>query len=496
MRESGALRRTAIGGDKITAGFSQSSLHLEDASSLEPGSFRPTRDRLSEGSGPGDEGPVNKLSTAQQERMPQWMRGGRSVRRAESLSTQKKTIDDGNVELNFRCAPLVYCLALVWVVASSLILLASTWLYALTEVNELVALSVGTAVLRAQLAASQAIAPASAVARALDVAFRAGSVTSPSDYAGLSRAFAPHFESEPALLEVELTDPQIQKRTSVLVSPSEHHVGGIHIRTNNGDCGVIEGQRGCTVEALEQSLATWAPIAKGLDEISEWHAAPLPVSWKGPMFVGVGHHEAICTDLCWRPSLALLAKVSRGFPAVSGSSSVSMRVSLDVSVLQDSVRMAERYSRGEAFICTSDGTVLAARDMALGLSIDPSTGTLNARSVWDLPRPWAPQANAAVVSAAVGASGNSQLLDSLGTLFDPSANSRSEVWVYRLNGISQPEMASDLRLVLAVPRSAFIDSVLGPLTPACLFFGCLPYVLWVGAFLIAIYIKQIKGRLF
>jgi len=182
------------------------------------------------------------------------------------------------------------------------------------------------------------------------------------------------------------------------------------------------------------------------------------VAWDGPSFARNLPHEAICDELCWSPTYSLAARISGSIDpdfawnkssglAYDGFRSVVVRVTMEATIFIDVLKQVQIQSRGEAFICTKDGEVVAAVEMADTETADMTTGTVEMVKAWRFQRPWAPCLNEGMV---MEGSGESKFCgDYL-------------VSVWRLEGLlnATSTLGSSLRIVVAVPSRAFADSVL------------------------------------
>merc|ERR1719464_2719077 len=100
-----------------------------------------------------------------------------------------------------------------------------------------------------------------------------------------------------------------------------------------------------------------------------------PTFWEGPSFSRSDTHATVCADACWRPTYAFVGPLAPASAAPvlavtttqttttalasSSPGQVAVRTAVDVAALQAVARQAGTDSRGRAYICTSDGTMLA-----------------------------------------------------------------------------------------------------------------------------------------
>lgn len=378
-------------------------------------------------------------------------------------------VPPGMVLLNQPHVLCVFCLICLWVLLAVLAILANIYQYAFVEIFKQEELAVEAAVEHARLRTCEALAPAVTVARALDLAFRRGNVVTLSDYSGLLRMLAPHFAATTDLLEVELADPPGAVPPvlpgSAIVSPSRD--GGVELRTDRGDCALVDGRRGCAMEPLGANESNWYNAGAALTPASN-SAWPVSYVWNGPTFVHYRPHEVICDDLCWLPSFSLVARVAGG---PEGHDDVSpppiVRVSVDVKALQEVVRLTQAHSRGYAVVCSSDGVVLAAADMEDAVHVDLQNGTVTMVRVWEIDSSWAPAAKADFIASAPKQEDIRE-----------EGGRRITAWSLEcLRNSTSLKGVEDLRLVLAVPKDAFIDELIGPLVPVAIGLTVAPFAI-------------------
>lgn len=351
-------------------------------------------------------------------------------------------------------------LSTLWGAAASGVLFAIVWIYAFDEVLKQERSAAELAVDHARLHVSEILAPLLAVSTAVDAAFRAGAVDSIADYTRLTKVLAPHF-STGLVQEVEMAgSPGAALNGSVLAARSVHHTTNLH--TDRDDCLRISGRHGCTKESLGSNLSSWYRRAVSLQAPGQFQEGVFGV-WHQVSFVRHYRHEVICPDFCWEPVYEYVAKISSGPTDVTTGSgnahsnvtrdehSNLMRAAAPVSALREAARKAGELSRGEAFITDAAGVIIAAADMGLAMQAEIGTGTITIRRIWELPRPWAADLTWQRISEAAAWEGVT------------TADTRVSVW--RLDSLTDfsTSQGESLRLLLAVPRNAFLDHVLGPL---------------------------------
>lgn len=210
----------------------------------------------------------------------------------------------------------------------------------------------------------------------------------------------------------------------------------------------------------------------------------MDVAWDGPSFSRNLPHEAICDELCWSPTYSLAARISGGVDPVfvglnqtyDAYRSVVARVTMEATIFVDVLTQVQIQSHGEAFICTDDGTVVAAVEMADTETADLSTGTVRMVKAWEFERPWASGLDDMMVGSGTGKS----------KVFNDFLVS---AWK-----MSSPHSATDtlgdsLRLVVAVPWSAFADSVLQSMRWWFVVTSALPVVFIVLAAMVNLYLR-------
>merc|ERR1711988_1433832 len=161
---------------------------------------------------------------------------------------------------------------------------------------------------------------------------------------------------------------------------------------------------------------------------SVWSPNPLLQEWYGPFFSRNFAHEAICDEMCWSPSYSLSARIAgntdptfqpENYATIRGNASnwsnvtieipqydaytaVIVRITMQATVLVDVIRQIETGTRGEAFICTDDGLLVAAINMADAQTADMTTGEIAMTKAWEYGRPWASALDPNTVSAGEG----------------------------------------------------------------------------------------------
>ena len=174
-------------------------------------------------------------------------------------------------------------------------------------------------------------------------------------------------------------------------------------------------------------------------------------------------------ELCSRPTYALVSRVQGcrdGEDVDCRLDGPVIRAAVDASALQIIVREVQFHSRGEAFVCTTSGSVVAAADMADQLNVEKSTGQIRASYIWELAREWAP-----VIETEKDFLKN--------TPRDGVLSGGYRVTSWKLGGLrnSTPELDDELRMVLAVPGNAFVDPILGPFVIPGLATAAAPFVI-------------------
>jgi len=388
----------------------------------------------------------------------------------------------------------------LWVGASSALLLAIVWVYAYEEIRKHEDLATEVAVAHARLHAAEVLAPAVAVVSAVNLAFKGHTIHSLGDYRGLMRILTPHFEARAWIREVELAAAPQSHLGSVHMASKAG--GGIELRTDRPDCSLVDGRRGCAVDLLDANASSWYVTGFGVG--NEWWKEAPSKFWEGPAFARENPHEVVCGDLCWLPTYAFVGMVPFGAAYANMSSVVEgsgvgvkvldevplsppvpkilVRAAMDATALQEVAVKAEELSRGEVMLCTSEGNLLAASDMADAIRVDAVSGLVQAAKVWEIDRPWASGITAAWIDKARADSS--------------FVNDRYRISVWPLGGSRDAtrSLGENLRVVLAVRGDAFLDSVLGPLLPWSIATGTTPAIILVLFTLLAAYFKCCHRR--
>lgn len=393
--------------------------------------------------------------------------------------------------------------AITWVFISAGVLFALVWLFAQYEVDKLEELTTAVAVDRARVDTAEALRPAVTAISAVQAAFEMEALESMSEYTNLSRLLEPHFEARSNLREIEIVAVQgIPLLGSVVFSPARH--GGLEIQMDRQDCNTLEPRRVCTLESLKANESNWFKQAYGIG-VDWWNRMP-PAFWYGPDFLHDTPQDIECEELCWSPSIAFIAKVAAGragssngqmsdettsTPRVAAQPTLSpdadaneeatlvesttvtttttttttippapevlIRASTASSALQSMVQRLEELSRGEVFLCTSDGEVLVGADMGDALQVDLTTGAIRPAYIWELGRAWVGE----------DSKERKELQDMIrkGRSDVVVSHSNTRITAHTLNGptLDMEAMGYNMRVLLAVPGYAFLDEVMGPL---------------------------------
>jgi len=157
---------------------------------------------------------------------------------------------------------------------------------------------------------------------------------------------------------------------------------------------------------------------------------------------------------------------------------VIVRAAIDAVQLQKVAEQSEKISRGEVFICTESGELVAGSDMADIIRVDLVTGAIRPRALADLDRPWVMKGDAEQMGMFVRKAYPDRTYGQLGY----------RVSAHVLKGFTEETrtLGDDLRLVIAVPNESFVDDVIGNLVPLSLFTSAAPLAvvllltLWSG----------------
>mmetsp|Transcript_65257 Transcript_65257/g.121659 ORF Transcript_65257/g.121659 Transcript_65257/m.121659 type:complete len:1026 (-) Transcript_65257:166-3243(-) len=378
----------------------------------------------------------------------------------------RKELPPGKAELNERGRMPALLSALFWIVVAVAQLLANFTVYSLNEVPDQQKIVVDTAVQASKNYALEVLLPAIELAQTLDVAMRMGHIESLSDYEGLIHLLQPHFEGMSALKEVEIVDvrPTPVQRSSNLTQPNYDSIvdgelvprsflmhllanGSTQVSSDREDCGLIPGRRGCSVEPLGANGSAWFRRGLALDPALNV-VEMLPAVWLGPLVIEERDHLESCGTFCWRRGISLVTRVFRNTTDSLAASAPVLRVSLTVEPLLPALARIEEISKGTALICTNEGAVLAALDMASTVWVDTFSGVVRNADTWEYASDWAKSVSA---DMAAGASGSMTM----------HANHRVSVWPLDSPDRGAASLGSTLRLVVAIPRDEFTDSILG-----------------------------------
>lgn len=389
---------------------------------------------------------------------------------------------DRKVHIRRRKFAAGFSLVSFWTVLVSGALFAYIWQYFIVEVDEVQGFVAAAAMKQVQVRTEALLAPAFSVARSLSLSMKMGS--SPMDYQVLHRLLAPQFRSSPVLSEVHLAEATTG---SILVQPGTIHVDALHesqrsllFRSDRSNCNEVA--RSCALQPMKANVSDWytrgtsVEWKTSLQNRAEEEAFTLPVTWHGPSFLKGSSYATAWNVYYWNAAYSLVSKLS-------WSSSMVLRVVLNANGLQDIVREAEQRSKGNIFICTDSGQVLAASDMSQAVQVNVNTGSVNFRHVWEMEQIWT-----SLVSKDVLA--NSKVQDFVwGWVFG------TRVFVHPFEQMGNNNFGLKLRIVLAVPRSALALQWLEILSPVCAVFGVLPSLSFF-AYLFGKYVqyKQVQMR--
>jgi len=208
------------------------------------------------------------------------------------------------------------------------------------------------------------------------------------------------------------------------------------------------------------------------------------VAWDGPSFGRNLPYEAICDELCWSPTYSVSSRISGTIDAsfvgrndtFDAARSVIVRVTMEATIFIDAIKQIQIQGHGEAFICTNEGVVVAAVEMADTETADPLTGTVRMVKAWEYLRPWASSIDEARV--AVG-SGESWF----------SGDFIVSAWRMESPHNSTSTLGDSLRIVVAVPSSAFADSVLQSMRFWFMVTSALPVAFILIASIVNLYLR-------
>lgn len=435
---------------------------------------------------------VGHLTTlTSMDRDMQMMRGGRrgssEVRAMSSRKSRSSTgmgrnpsmrrqseIDLMGIDVNRPGILPALVLTFCWISAAVAVLVAIIWVYVYEEVRRHEDLATAAAVAHARFLTVELLRPAETVVRAVATGFGGGAVGSLADYGSLGRLLEPHFRARPAIHEVELAGPPEEALGSIHVTSASWLNSGILLRTDRPDCERVEGNMGCTLEDMRANTSSWYTTGFGVG--SQWYQGPPRTFWHGPSYSLSNPLEVVCDDFCWRSTYAFVGRVTGGphsprgtavqsrgvtsttaMPASGAPSGpvqqVLVRAAMESQSLQEVVMKAEAISRGEAAVCTEAGDILALKDMAETIFVERTTGSVRPRQIWELDRPWAQLTNPEFVTKAKE------------YLFFVHGGYRVSSWKLGDGQLDALGLASNLRIIMAVPQDNYYDDVLGPLIP-------------------------------
>lgn len=401
----------------------------------------------------------------------------------------------GLVEVNSRIVLSLMAFSVLWAVTASALLLALTWHYVWIEAQAQADLAAGSAIDQGRLQASEVLSPATTLVKTLDLAYRGEilNATEPvTEYGKMLRMVEPFFQSTPYLFDVEIADgPEFMpyyNPGSVLIGRTPE--GGIEVRSDRGDCVLAPGGRACTLEPLRANGSAW--YGNRIDFYPKaWNAAEMEVAWLGPSFGRDLPHEAICDELCWRPTYSFAARISgNADPVFFGINrtynpfrSMIARVTVEAAIFIDVLKQIQTQSSGEAFICTAGGTIVATSEMSEAMAADPETGAVKMLNAWQYPRGWA---NEEVLSMQVVKAGDGESM----IVGDQIVS----VWKLKSPFNATAALEDSLRIVIAVPSGAFADSVLQSMRFWFIAVAAMPVVFLFAAAFVNIYTRFCTRR--
>lgn len=395
------------------------------------------------------------------------------------------------VQVNTNGMLAFLCFAVLWVFSAAALMLALTWHYVWVEVEMQADRAAESAVDHGSFHASEVLSPATAVMKTLDLGFRGGAIKSIGDYAGFYKVLEPFFEALPELRDVEMADtPEYLRVGPGSVSATRIPHNGIELRSDRGDCAHIPSGRGCALEPQRANTSSWFEERVPFYP-HPWNPLPMHVAWDGPSFARDSPHEAICDELCWSPTYSLASRISGGtdpFFAHTNESydpfhSVIVRVTMEATIFIDVVKQIQMRSRGEAFICTNQGRVVAAVEMADTLTADASTGIVRMVDAHEFPRTWAVELDPGMVALGDGQSklvGDGEYLVSAWRMESPHNATAT--------------LGESLRIVVAIPSQVYADSVLTSLRIWFIAVSTVPVAFTVLATIANLYLRCRRKR--
>lgn len=327
----------------------------------------------------------------------------------------------------------------------------------------------------AELHLAEILAPTTAVATSVDIAFRGGYITTITEFLSLSFVLEPHLEANPHLSEVEVVAEPPVGHGSVVARMGSG--GLLELSTDQAECVAAQGDSGaiantCAWKPRRANQTRWFEQSLNYG-VSITDSAAFTTFLAGPVFVQQLPHESTCGDYCWASTVSGVSRVAGSvppplpepvneseLPAVMGPTvaptpfpapppwpRVTVRASVAAAALAEVAARAGAACRGEAFISTKDGDLVAAKDMGDTILVDGRSGVARARRVWELDREWARGLTRDFVSGGKGG--------------DYTLENRIMVssWRYEDPVISARQVDS-LRIVLAVPEEEYTDKIL------------------------------------
>jgi hypothetical protein len=381
---------------------------------------------------------------------------------------------EGYVEVNRPGVLPTMLVTSIWAIAASAVLFAFVYIYAYHEVTRLEELGTQAAVAYAWVATAETLAPAIGAVKAVDAAVYGGIVTGVSDYSAFHRLMEQHllaigkFKTEEAIAQIEIVDAPFEPEAGSLLA--EHaQLGGTELRTDRQDCTRIEGYRGCVAQPFFAKNSSW--YSKGWNMgAAEPNTPSTRGIWFGPAYRHSEPHEVICEELCFKPTIAYVGRVTSirkadpprpqlppqlpgSWPGASPppAAGLLVRAAMDVDLLRWLCMRAGELTRGDVVLTTVTGDLLAAADMAWTVDLDPVNGTMRQGKVWELARPWASAVDPGFLRKARGAQ-----------TYKSTGGWRVSAWKWDGLPGDMLELEGILRVVVAVHGDAFIDRLVGP----------------------------------
>lgn len=284
----------------------------------------------------------------------------------------------------------------------------------------------------------------------------------PMDYAVVERILAPIFVAAEAIHTVDIAFSD--RPTAILVR--RNGPNDILVQSDADDCYLV-GVLGCSIREVPAKESVWYTQGKALND-GESAGRQNPFLWYGPEFVpveGGGGAEGISNALRWAPSYSLV--FSSVFPGTRGAIVAVGKVTLEISKISAILDDPQLGEGSQVYLIDNVGAIVSARKPGEQVFLEPSSGRVRFRRIWELDTPWAEPLREAFLE---DSSAERKLVLGDGTL----------VIVSPFEG----ESTNNFRVVIVAQRTQFAN---GTLSAVCIasFVACsLPYVIAVSVMIV------------